>query len=127
MLNKFSLSTPQEIYIYPGVRVYKLQGREYMAGVHVNYIPSEKDVFLSCHKCKTEKKFRVPMRNQPSALWIPCSSALPLSHRDSTLSEVYYKAHMTGILHTVRFSYVDSVMFVNRIRDMVSFELGKGN
>ena len=57
VLNKFSLSTPQEIYIYSGVRVYKLQGREYMAGVHVNYIPSEKGVFLSCHKCKTEKKF----------------------------------------------------------------------
>ena len=92
-----------------------------MAGVHVNYIPSEKDVFLSCHKCKTEKEFQVPMRNQPSALLIPCSSALPLSHRDSTLSEFYYKAHMTGILHTVRFRYVDSIMFVNRIREMVSF------
>ena len=27
--------------------------------------------------------------------------------------------------NTVRISNVDSVMFVNRIRDMVSFELGK--
>ena len=97
-----------------------------MAGVHVNYIPSEKGVFFVLSQVQDREKI-LPMRNQPSALWIPCSSALPLSHRDSTLSEVYYKAHMTGILRTVRFSYIDSVMFVNRIRDMVSFELGKGN
>ena len=32
---------------------------------------------------------------------------------------------MTRFLHTIRISNVDSVMFVNRIREMVSFELGK--
>ena len=32
---------------------------------------------------------------------------------------------MTRVLHTVRISNVDSVMFVNRLREMVSFELGK--
>ena len=42
------------------------------------------------------------------------SDALPLSHRDSTVSEVYYEVHMTGVLHTARISNVDSVMFVDR-------------
>ena len=46
------------------------------------------------------------------------SDALPLSHRDSTVSEVYYEVHMTRVLHTARISNVDSVMFVNRIRKM---------
>ena len=32
------------------------------------------------------------------------------------VSEVYYKVHMTHVLHTVRISNVDSIMFVNRIR-----------
>ena len=41
---------------------------------------------------------------------------------DSTVSEVYYKVHMTRILHTAKISNVDSVMFVYRIREMVSFE-----
>ena len=43
----------------------------------------------------------------------------------SYVSEVYYEVHMTRVLHTARISNVDSVMFVNRIREMVSFELGK--
>ena len=47
--------------------------------------------------------------------WISHSDALPLSHRDSTVREVYYKVHMTHILHTARISNVDSVMFINRI------------
>ena len=32
------------------------------------------------------------------------------------VSEVYYKVHMTHVLHTARISNVDSIMFVNRIR-----------
>ena len=47
--------------------------------------------------------------------WISHSDVLPLSHRDSTVREVYYKVHMTHILHTARISNVDSVMFINRI------------
>ena len=31
------------------------------------------------------------MRNQTSELWIPLSDALPLSHRDFTVGEVYYE------------------------------------
>ena len=66
------------------------------------------------------------MRNQTSDLRIPHSDDLPLSHRDSVVSEVYYEVHMTRVLHTVRISNVDSVMFVDRyMREMVSFELGK--
>ena len=32
---------------------------------------------------------------------------------------------MTRVLHTARISYVDSVMFIDRIREVVSFELGE--
>ena len=53
------------------------------------------------------------------------SDALPLSHKDTSMSEVYYEVLMTRVLHTARISNVDSVMFVNRLREMVSFELGK--
>ena len=54
------------------------------------------------------------MRNRTSDLRIPHSDALPLSHRDSTVSEAYYKVHMTRVLHTARISNVDSIMFVDR-------------
>ena len=51
------------------------------------------------------------------------SDALPLSHRDSTVSEVSYEVHMKRVLYTSMISNVDSVMFVDR--ELVSFELGK--
>ena len=41
------------------------------------------------------------------------------------MSQVYYEVHMTRVIHTAKISNVHSVMFVNRIREMVSFELGK--
>ena len=53
------------------------------------------------------------------------SDALPRSHRDFTMNEIYCVVHMTRVLNIVKISNVDSVMFVNRIRDMVSFELVK--
>ena len=43
---------------------------------------------------------KVPMRNGTSDLWIPRSDTLPLSHRDSEVSEVYYEVHMTWGLRT---------------------------
>ena len=53
------------------------------------------------------------MRYRASDLRIPRSETL--SHRDSTVSEVYYEVHMTRfLLHTARISNVDSVMFVDR-------------
>ena len=78
----------------------------------------KKDVFPSCHERGTKKKFWVPMRNRTSDLRIPHSDALPLSHRDSTVSEVYYEVHMTRVLHTARISNIDSVMFVVEIREI---------
>ena len=54
------------------------------------------------------------MRNRTSDLRIPRSDALPLRHRDLTVSEIYYVVHMKRFLHTARISNVDSVMFVNR-------------
>ena len=57
------------------------------------------------------------MRNQTSD---PIGfDALPLSHRDSTVSEVYYKVHMTRVLDTARMNNVDSVMFVGQIVDQI--------
>ena len=50
---------------------------------------------------------------------IPRSDALPLSHRNSTVSEVYHEVHMTRVLSTAR------ICNVNRIWEMVKFELGK--
>ena len=66
--------------------------------------------FSSCHERETKQKFWVPMRNRTSDLRIPRCDALPLSHRESTASEVYYKVHMTRVLHTARISNVDNSM-----------------
>ena len=63
--------------------------------------------------------------HEESNLRNPRSDALPLSHGDSTVSVVYYEVHMTRVLHTARISNVDSAVFVSKIREMVSFELGK--
>ena len=70
--------------------------------------------FSSCQEYGAKKKFWVPMRNQTSDLRIPRFDAPPLSHWDSTVSEVFYEVHMKRVLHTARISNVDSVMFVDR-------------
>ena len=44
---------------------------------------------------------------------------------ETMVSEVYYEVHTTRVLHTARIGNVDSVIFVNTIREMVNFELGK--
>ena len=63
------------------------------------------------------------MRNGTSDPRIPRSDALPLSHKDSTMSEVYHEVYLTRILHTARISSVDSVMFVDGIiGEMVSLK-----
>ena len=61
------------------------------------------------------------MRNQTSDIQIPHSNALLLSYRDLMVSKVYYKVLMIHVLHTARIRNVGSVMFVNKIREMVSF------
>ena len=42
-----------------------------------------------------------------------CALILYLSHRDSTVSKVYYKVYMTHVLHTARISNVNNIMFVD--------------
>ena len=60
--------------------------------------------FSSRHKRRTKKNFWVPMRNRTSDLLIPRSDAAPLSHKDSTVSVVYYEAHMTRVRPVLFFS-----------------------
>ena len=75
-------------------------------------------MFSSSHELGTKKKFWVPTRNRTSDL--RCSTAEP--------QRLYgERGHITRVLHTARISNVDSVTFVNRIREIVSFELGKKN
>ena len=74
----------------------------------------EKDVFLSCHKSGTRKNSESPWGIEPQTFGILSSDALPLSHRDSAVSEVYYEVHMTHILHTTSTSNVNSIVFVVR-------------
>ena len=50
-----------------------------------------------------------------------CSDALPLSHKDSSVSRVSYEVLMTCILHTARISNVNSVMFFDRKVQMGKF------
>ena len=61
--------------------------------------------FSSRHKRRTKKNFWVPMRNRTSDLLIPRSDAAPLSHKDSTVSVVYYEAHMTRVRPVLFFLY----------------------
>ena len=63
------------------------------------------------------------MRNRTSDLRISRSDALPLSHRVSTVTEVYHEVHLTRVLHTAKISNVDSVMFVIRISHTISIIL----
>ena len=42
-----------------------------------------------------------------------CALILYLSHRDSTVSKVYYKVCMTHVLHTARIRNVNNIMFVD--------------
>ena len=112
------------IRLYPPVACYRI--KKNMCTVNtfrelLNFLFSEVYCFSSCHERETKRKFWVPMRNRTSDLQIPRSDALPLSHRDSTMSEVYYEVHITRVLHTARISKIDRVMFVNRIRDKVRF------
>ena len=73
-------------------------------------------VFFVLSRAWDIEKFWVPTRKWTSDLRILSSDALPLSHRNFMVSEVYYEVHMSRILHTARIINVDSVMFVNRIR-----------
>ena len=64
------------------------------------------------------------MRIQTSDLQILQSNAPKLSQQDSVVSKAYLE-DMTHILHTARISNVHSIMFVNRLTEIVSFELSE--
>ena len=65
---------------------------------------------MSCHKLGTKKKFWVSTRNQTSELWILLSDALPLTHRDSMVSEVYHEEVYPEVPFLI--PYGDSVLFL---------------
>ena len=89
-------------------------------GERVKCSDKEKD-FRLVTSVGQRKKFVVPMSNRTSDLRIPRSDVLPLSHRDSTVSEVYFEFHMRSVLHTAWISNVDSVIVVNKIREIGKF------
>ena len=70
--------------------------------------------FWSCHESGTRKNSESPWGIEPQTFGILSSDALPLSHRDSAVSEVYYEVHMTHVLHTTSISNVNSIVFVDR-------------
>ena len=57
----------------------------------------EKDVFCPVTSVGKRKNSESGMRNRTSNLRIPRLDALPLSHEDSTVSDIYYEVHMTSI------------------------------
>ena len=59
---------------------------------------------------------------RPTDSAIQCSTTEP---QRLCGDEVYYKVHMTHILHTAGIRNVNSIIFVNRIRKMVSFSSGR--
>ena len=75
---------------------------------------AEKDVFRLVSSVGQRKNSESPWGIKPQALGFRFD-ALPLSHRDSTVSEVYYEVHMARFLHTSRMNNVDSVMFVGQV------------
>ena len=95
---------------------------------HINPTVSQGDSKWFC--CQTpiffDELILSQWRIKPQTFGFRAPMLKPLSNcRDFTVSEVYHEVHMTRVLHTVRISNVDSVMFANRIREILSFELGK--
>ena len=80
----------------------------------------EEDVFRLVTSMGQRKNSEYPRGIKPQS-----SDALPRSHRDFTMNEIYCVVHMTRVLNIARISNVDNVMFVNRTRHMVRFELVK--
>ena len=60
----------------------------------------EKDGFCLVMSVGQRKNSESPGGIAPQTFGFLASDALPLSHRDSMVNEVYYKVHMTHILHT---------------------------
>ena len=71
----------------------------------------------------TKKTFWVSMRIRPSDSVPQCSTTEPQNLHGE--QGPLWSSYITCILHTTRISNVNSIMFVNRIREMVSFKLSK--
>ena len=72
----------------------------------------KKDVFFCLVTSVGQRKnSESPWRIEPQIFGF---CALPLSHTDSMVSQVYYKVHVTRVLHTAGISNVDSIVFVDR-------------
>ena len=70
-----------------------------------------------------KKKFWVPTRNQNSDFKILHSDALPLSLRDSMVSEVHYKVHIWHAFFFVPHSWPDKrhlSLFLNQVQNLPS-------
>ena len=65
------------------------------------------------------------MKNQTLHLGIPHTDALPLSHRDSMVSEAHYKLHVWHASPILLGSVMSIVPCLLTIGMLVSFELGK--
>ena len=78
-----------------------------------------KDIFGLVTSVGQKKYSESPQGIEPQSI-----DALPLSHKDSMVGEVYYEVRKTRVSHTAKITNVDSVLFVNRMREMESFELG---
>ena len=83
-----------------------------------------KYVFSSCHERGIKKNSGSPLGIEPQTFGfaLRCST---LSHKDSSVSEVYYEVLITRVLRTARIRNVDSLMFQIEIIEMLSFELGE--
>ena len=83
---------------------------------------------MMCFRLVTSMGYRTILSPHEESNFRPSdlrSDALPLSHKDSSVSEVYHEVLITRVLHTARIRNVDSVMFLIEIVQMVSFVLGE--
>ena len=73
----------------------------------------KKDVFRLVTVVGQRKNTESGIRNRTSNLRIPHPDVLPLSYKDSTMSDIYYEVYMTRVLHTAGISNVDCLNFEN--------------
>ena len=96
-------------------------------GKFLSLVKQQRRMFFSSYTSMGQrKKFWAPIRNWTSDHQILHSDALPLSHRDSMMSKVHDEVQI-WYMYWVLLGSAMLLMscFVNRIREMVSFELGK--
>ena len=96
-------------------------------GKFLSLVKQQRRMFFSSYTSMGQrKKFWAPIRNWTSDHQILHSDVLPLSHRDSMVNKVHDEVQI-WYMYWVLLGSAMLLMscFVNRIRKMVSFELGK--